>query len=481
MYQQVQKGFSLSKLPKIISLILTLLLLNSFLIIPTQSTNNFTSTFPEYDCYSDSETINQTMEDLLSQYPALVKLESIGKSYDGNLINVLTLSNQDVTGNKPRLVVVSGLRANAFAPVELSLSFAEYLLQNYGLDADSTWILDYLSLHLILLANPDGRLVAESQAQDGEDITWQNNTHLDHCSTDYGGVSLNLNFSFEWQPASCGRTYPGPEAESEPETQAISSYLEDLALSEEPILLINLDAGENLILMPYQYNDSAENPHLDELFTLANKIAFGTASTPILPTDPNNIQTSGTLIDYAFGKLNIPSLTFKMGSEEGGCEVSYCWYFEQELHNQSIQALLRVAKASLEPYNLPFGPETTIENITYNPTYIHLAGSADDYSYYHESSYLDYSYVENLYYSINTPPWDENAILYPVDLVQDPKIDFYSTFETSIPKEKLTTGRNIIFLQSWDSPEGSEESHPGLVSSVFIDIPYKIFLPLLLN
>jgi hypothetical protein len=372
------------------------------------------------------------------------------------------------------------------------------LLQNYGLDADSTWILDYLSIHLILLANPDGRLMAESQAQTGLDITWQNNTNFDYCEADDVGVRLMLNFPFAWQETdpstSCDTLYPGPSAGSEPETQAITEFLEQLALSEEPILLINLDAGENEIRMPYLYDFSVENPYQEELFMLAKKITYGSASSP----DPNQLSdtspVNGTLIDHAFGQLNIPSLDFKMGPDV----VSYCWYYEQELRDQNIQALLRAAKATIKPYVLPFGPETVIEEVKENEdsTYFYLKGFADDYSYYYEGTDRAYSQVKNLYYSINTPPWDENAVLYPVDLVQDPDYDFYSSFEISIPKENLLPGQNIIFLQSWDSAENPDDSHPGLVSSVFIDmpivddpivedpiinLPFELFLPMSLK
>ncbi len=469
----------MSKLPKLLSFFLSLFLLFPFFISPVQSTNIITSKIPGYeDCYRDVQTINQTMDDLLYQYPSLVKLESIGFSYEDNPINVLTLSNQAITSDKPALILVSGLRANAFAPVELSLSFAEYLLQNYGLDADSTWILDYLSIHLILLANPDGRLMAESQAQAGLAITWQNNTNFDYCEADNVGVRLTLNFPFAWQEAdpstSCDTLYPGPSAGSEPETQAITEFLEHLALSEESILLINLDAGENKIRMPYQYDFSAEYLHQEDLFMLAKKITYVSTSTPDPNQLPDTSPVNGTLIDHAFGELNIPSLDFKMGSEQGGGEVSSCGYYIYEILPKNIQTLLRVAKASFEPYILPFGPETMIEEVNENEdsTYFHLTGFADDYIYYCESTDRVYSQVEKLYYSINTPPWDEKAVLYPAEsLVPVPGFDFRSTYVISISKENLLPGQNIIFLQSWDSAEDPDDSHPGLVSSVFLDVP----------
>jgi len=69
---------------------------------------------------------------------------------------VLQLGRDVETNTKPRLVLVSGLKANALAQVELNLSFAENLLESYGQDANANWLLEETEIHLILVANPDG-------------------------------------------------------------------------------------------------------------------------------------------------------------------------------------------------------------------------------------------------------------------------------------------------------------------------------------
>ena len=44
---------------------------------------------------------------------------------------------------------------------EMATRFAEYLVNNYGVDADATWLLDHHEIHLMLHTNPDGRKEAE--------------------------------------------------------------------------------------------------------------------------------------------------------------------------------------------------------------------------------------------------------------------------------------------------------------------------------
>ena len=40
---------------------------------------------------------------------------------------------------------------------ELNTRFAEYLLAQYGVNSDVTWMLDHQEVHLLLQTNPDGR------------------------------------------------------------------------------------------------------------------------------------------------------------------------------------------------------------------------------------------------------------------------------------------------------------------------------------
>jgi len=110
------------------------------------------SSVPGFDCYRDFDSIVQSLQAFDAEYPELAQLSTIGNSWEDRLIYALTLTNEARIEDKPRLVLVTGLRANAFAPVELSLRFAEELLSNYGENSESGWLLDHFELHLIVLA-----------------------------------------------------------------------------------------------------------------------------------------------------------------------------------------------------------------------------------------------------------------------------------------------------------------------------------------
>jgi len=440
------------------------------------------STIPGFDCYRDSASISQSLQTLSSEYPGLVQLSTIGYSTENQPIHVLKITNQSIDTYKPRLVLLSGLRANSFAPVELNLRFAEQLLANYNEKTESAWMIDHFELHVILLANPDGRAKAETQAEDGDNITWQNNTN-NACSSQDIGVRLNHNFPYDWIPSEvgpCDPAYSGETAASEPETQAIITYLQDLANQPEPILLLHLDSYENEILSPFLSNPTAENPHLNDLYTLAEKIAYNTLSVPIPQGDPHHQPSHGTLIDYAYGTLDIPSLVFSMGDKYVGGYTSFCWYFDENLVENNIAALYRALNISADPYHQAYGPDIEIENVHQGISSITIQGSANDYLTWFEGADV-YSEVKNVQFSIDLPPWHPQVILYTIpNLVQNANYDYVSDFDLELNFALFSPGNHRIFFQAWDTQDNGNPSNPGLVSVVEIFIPYQLFMPIMI-
>ncbi|MDD2695942.1 MAG: M14 family zinc carboxypeptidase, partial [Anaerolineales bacterium] len=119
---------------------------------------------PNYACYRTVEETYASAADLAAAYPTLAAWLDIGDSWtrtafpgSGYDLRVLRLTNSALPGPKPAVFVMSALHAREYAPAELNLRFAEYLLHSYNLDPDVTWLLDHHEFHLLLQANPDGR------------------------------------------------------------------------------------------------------------------------------------------------------------------------------------------------------------------------------------------------------------------------------------------------------------------------------------
>ena len=433
------------------------------------------NSIPSFPCYRDLTAINQSLQNLESLYPDLVNLKEIGSSWNGQTIYSVEITNKSISEAKPRLVLVSGLRANAFAPVELSLRFAERILADYGKSAEDSWLLDYLELDLIVLANPDGRSKAELQAAQDVEISWQNNLH-NSCQTKENGVRLSLNFPFEWRESeigACDPAYSGENSVSEAETQAIVSYLQDLKAEDERILLLDLDAYGNEMLSPYRFDPSAANDSIDQLYTLGKKITYNSPSEPYRQDEIDHQPAFGTLVDYAFGELEIPALVFSMGNPKAGSYATECWYFNEYLLEQNLTALKQALRLSSEPFQRAYGPDIEIESLSYQDNGIKISGTADDFTKWHNGA-DQYSSVKRIEYSLDIPPWHPQAELFPVTKInQDPLYNFSASFELELPFEGLTEGKHRIYFQAWDEENEFTASQPGVTSAV----DFRVILP----
>jgi hypothetical protein len=84
----------------------------------------------------------------------------------------------------------------------------------------------------MLQANPDGRKKAETG------LSWRKNTNQNYCgsTSNKRGADLNRNYTATWNMTNgqgssgtpCNDTYRGPRPGSEPETQAVESYVRSL-------------------------------------------------------------------------------------------------------------------------------------------------------------------------------------------------------------------------------------------------------------
>ncbi len=192
-------------------------------------------TIPGYSCYSTVEETDAFIDTQVAAHPTLASVIDIGDSWEkatagglpGYDLRVLKIGNSAIAGDKPKMMVMSGLHAREYTPVQLNLKFAEWLLTNYGSSAEATWLVDHNEFHLLLQANPDGRKIAE-----GGQSQRKNRHNYGGCSGTGIGTDLNRNFPFYWNQVSggssgyaCDSTYRGPSARSEPETQAVDDYI----------------------------------------------------------------------------------------------------------------------------------------------------------------------------------------------------------------------------------------------------------------
>ena len=461
-----------------------------------------TSGIPGYPCYRTLTETYATMVSLAAEFPLLVNVIDIGDSWEktdsasqtGYDLLVLKLTNVQTNQAKPKLFMMASMHPRELAPAELATRFAEYLATNYGMDADITWLLDYTEIHLLLQANPDGRLKAESG------LSWRKNTNNNYCTdTNSRGADLNRNFPFQWgccggsSSIVCDELYRGPSPSSEPETQAIQTYLQTLYTDfrEESLdtaapitttgILLDLHSHGELVLWPWGFTPSPAPNHA-ALETLGRKLAFFNGYTPqqamqLYPTD-------GSTIDFAYGELGIAAYTFELGSTF----FQDCSDFESAIVPENLPAFVYSAKTTSAPYLLPYGPDvisiTLAQSTTIHVGTIQITATLDDTRYNAENGTLPEDTISAGELYFDTPPGSAQASPIPVPLLPGDG-EFDSAVEVAtgaLDTHDVSAGKHILYLRGQDS-----RGNWGPLSAKFIQIlpqtrpPKEIFFPLLIS
>jgi murein tripeptide amidase MpaA len=115
--------------------------------------------FNHYFTNDELETIYQGWA---TQYPDLIRLTTIGESYEKRPIWLLTLTNR-ATGSdleKPAVWIDANIHATEITGTTTALKIAHTLLEGYGKEAQITRLLDQAVYYILPRVNPDGAALA---------------------------------------------------------------------------------------------------------------------------------------------------------------------------------------------------------------------------------------------------------------------------------------------------------------------------------
>jgi murein tripeptide amidase MpaA len=111
-----------------------------------------------FDTYYRYDELTRILHAFAEEYPQLVRIESIGKSYEGRDIWLLTLTNF-ATGpadEKPALWVDGNIHASEVSPSAACLYLIHRLTREYGSHEKITRCLDTRAFYICPRVNPDG-------------------------------------------------------------------------------------------------------------------------------------------------------------------------------------------------------------------------------------------------------------------------------------------------------------------------------------
>lgn len=442
---------------------------------------NGTQSIPGFACYETVEETFAAAEGITVAKPQLATWTDVGDSWaktrglGGYDIKVLKLSNSAIAGTKPKLFINAAIHAREYTTAPLVLSFARWLTDGYGTNADATWILDHHEVHLLLQTNPDGRKKAEAG------LSWRKNTNTDYCSGNSVGADLNRNFTFQWNATGgagssgnpCAETYRGPNPASEPETQAIEAYvrslwpdrrgpgMNDAAPADTSGIHLDIHSYSELVLWPWGSTPNAA-PNGTALQTLGRRFAWYNGYTPmqsigLYPTD-------GTSEGPSYGELGVAAYTFELGTSF----FQSCTTYTNTIQPDNLPALIYAAKVVRTPYLTPAGPDTlnvVLPGSVTAGTPATLTAQVTDTRFNQSNGAEGVQAITGASAYIGTPPWAPGAVAIPLTAADG---NFNSSTENvtgSLPTAGLADGRYLVYVVGTDAAGAT-----GPVSAGFLNI-----------
>lgn len=278
----------------------------------TQAWNMTSNSYPTYSDYVG------LMNSFVTNYPDLCSLESIGKTKNNRDIWMLKISdNVDDNEAEPEFMYNSSMHGNELTGFPLMLRLIDYLLSNYGTDAEATEIVDSTVIYINPLANPDGTYRSEGS-----------NTISSPTRANSNGQDLNRNYP---DNVSSNRLhYDSTGGVYENETLAFMKFEE----TKNIVLSANFHGGVEVINYPY---DNTYTKHADHDFYEYISVEYAT-----------NNQNDSPGVNYMTTEYDYPENPRSPGVTQGaiwyvvyGGRQDYMNYFR---HSKEIVVELSAEK-----------------------------------------------------------------------------------------------------------------------------------------
>lgn len=456
--------------------------LTQFYDNPPIATTTALPGIPGYPCYRTVEETFASARQMVADFPQFASWVDIGDSWDktngngGYDLMVLKLTNSAITGTKPKIFHMTSVHAREYTPAELNTRFAEYLLSNYGDDADATWLLDHHEFHLLLQANPDGRKLAES----GQ--LWRKNVNRNACqaSPNSRGIDLNRNFPFQWgccggsSANQCSETYRGSFGNSEVETQAIISYLNTIYDYRRPSdpgvpaspdtagVFLDTHSYSELVLWPWGHTNN-QTGNGAALTAFGRKLA---AFNDYRPTQvPGLYIVDGGTMDFSYGDLGLASMSFELGT----AFFQDCPTFENTILPDNLQALLYASKVARAPYRQAAAPDALNISLSSNSVEpgdpVTLSALIDDTRYNNSNGTQPTQNITDAEVYVDVPPWQAGAVPQALQAADGAFNQSAERVSASVDTTGLDEGRHTLFVRGRDT-----SGEWGAVSAVFLDV-----------
>lgn len=144
---------------------------------------------PGDEAYHTYTELTEVLRQTVSDHGDIAKLTSIGKSYEGRDLHLITISgNVEVDEDEPEVLFTCNQHAREHLTTEMCLRIIQRFTDEYGQDPTVTELVDTREIHVIPTVNPDG---AEYDIEGGRYRGWRKNRQGN-------GTDLNRNWGYQW-------------------------------------------------------------------------------------------------------------------------------------------------------------------------------------------------------------------------------------------------------------------------------------------
>ncbi len=288
--------------------------------------------------------VASVLDQIHAAYPALTGVKfSLGTSHEGRTLWALKVSDNPGTDEgEPEVRFDAMHHAREPESMQCTLWTLLALLERYGSDPLSTYLVDEREIWFAPVVNPDGYVYNQTIAPGGGGL-WRKNRRDNGDGT--SGVDLNRNYSFQWGFDDLGssgntssETYRGPSPASEPEVVAIQAF----QASRDFSTALSSHTYSDLWLSPWGYiaaapANGAQYDELGGLCTEENGYLYGPAGAILY-------LANGVTIDHDQGVHGTLAFTPEIGGDVDGF-----WPPTERivpLAEENEQAFLRLAWAA---------------------------------------------------------------------------------------------------------------------------------------
>lgn len=222
-----------------------------YILVPKQKNRALTMAttveqMQNWDRYPTLAVYLQMMQNFQTQYPNLCDIDTIlAETPEGRPILVAHLT-QNVTqsADKPQFWYASAMHGDEITSIVLMLRLIDYLLSNYGSDAEVTQILNSIDLWISPMDNPDGTFYGSENSTSVSDSRRANSQGIDlnrsFRKVPYGGYSFGSNI---------------------PEVVAVENF----AAAHNFVLSANFHGGTEVVNYPFDFASTSNGGrHADD-------------------------------------------------------------------------------------------------------------------------------------------------------------------------------------------------------------------------